>query len=108
MTGAVGGPASRITSEARGTWWVLAEYPDLADDWMRLQAQSDGTPFTHWHWISTWLEQLPAHIVPRVFRIEDAEGLLALAVAVAEYHLERPIRTVLDIGCGEGAWRARC
>ncbi|WP_394696771.1 GNAT family N-acetyltransferase [Pseudoxanthomonas japonensis] len=82
MTGAVGGPASRITSEARGTWRVLAEYPDLADDWMRLQAQSDGTPFTHWHWISTWLEQLPAHIVPRVFRIEDAEGLLALAVAV--------------------------
>ena len=30
---------------------------------------------------------------------------VALAVAVAEYHLERPIRTVLDIGCGEGAWR---
>ena len=29
-----------------------------------------------------------------------------LAVASAEYHLERPIRTVLDIGCGEGAWRA--
>src|SRR5690606_13396164 len=24
----------------------------------------------------------------------------------AEYHLERPIRSVLDIGCGEGAWRA--
>ncbi|MEL1265170.1 class I SAM-dependent methyltransferase [Pseudoxanthomonas putridarboris] len=31
---------------------------------------------------------------------------MALAVAVAEYHLERPVRTVLDIGCGEGAWRA--
>lgn len=31
---------------------------------------------------------------------------VALAVAAAEYHLERPIRTVLDIGCGEGAWRA--
>ena len=30
----------------------------------------------------------------------------ALAVATAEYHLERPIRSVLDIGCGEGAWRA--
>ena len=30
----------------------------------------------------------------------------ALAVACAEYYLERPIRTVLDIGCGEGAWRA--
>ena len=31
---------------------------------------------------------------------------VALAVAVAEYQLERPVRTVLDIGCGEGAWRA--
>lgn len=31
---------------------------------------------------------------------------VALAVAMAEYHLERPLRTVLDIGCGEGAWRA--
>jgi len=31
---------------------------------------------------------------------------VALAVATAEYHLEHPVRTVLDIGCGEGAWRA--
>ena len=31
---------------------------------------------------------------------------VALAVAMAEYQLERPVRTVLDIGCGEGAWRA--
>jgi len=29
----------------------------------------------------------------------------ALAVAVAEFLLEHPIRGVLDIGCGEGAWR---
>ncbi|WP_159015403.1 class I SAM-dependent DNA methyltransferase [Cognatiluteimonas profundi] len=39
--------------------------------------------------------------------IGDARRLarkVALAVATAEYHLERPIRTVLDIGCGEGAW----
>ncbi|MEO6365602.1 MAG: class I SAM-dependent methyltransferase [Luteimonas sp.] len=31
---------------------------------------------------------------------------VALAVATAEYHLQRPVSTVLDIGCGEGAWRA--
>lgn len=29
----------------------------------------------------------------------------ALAVAAAEFVLARPIRTVLDVGCGEGAWR---
>ncbi|MCF7221187.1 class I SAM-dependent DNA methyltransferase [Marilutibacter chinensis] len=31
---------------------------------------------------------------------------VAMAVATAEYHLERPLRTVLDVGCGEGPWRA--
>lgn len=31
---------------------------------------------------------------------------VALAVALAEYHLGRPIRSVLDVGCGEGAWLA--
>lgn len=41
--------------------------------------------------------------------IHDRAGLtrkVALAVSVAEYHLGRPVRTVLDIGAGEGAWRA--
>ena len=28
-----------------------------------------------------------------------------LAVSVAEYYLGRPIRNVLDVGCGEGQWR---
>lgn len=31
---------------------------------------------------------------------------VALAVAGAEYFLGRPLRSVLDVGCGEGAWRA--
>jgi SAM-dependent methyltransferase len=34
------------------------------------------------------------------------ERKVALAVATAEYHLERPLRSVLDVGCGEAAWRA--
>ena len=31
---------------------------------------------------------------------------MRLAVAAAEYVLERRIRSVLDVGCGEGRWRA--
>lgn len=31
---------------------------------------------------------------------------VAMAVAQAEYYLGRPIRNVLDVGCGEAAWRA--
>ena len=30
---------------------------------------------------------------------------VALAVHLAEYYLARPIRTVLDVGCGEAPWR---
>lgn len=32
---------------------------------------------------------------------------IAMVVAQAEYYLGRPLRNVLDVGCGEGAWRAR-
>jgi SAM-dependent methyltransferase len=42
-------------------------------------------------------------------RIESGAALrrrVALAVALAERHLERPIRSALDVGCGEGRWRA--
>src|SRR5688500_20208272 len=30
----------------------------------------------------------------------------ALVLSVAEYVLERPVRSALDVGCGEGHWRA--
>jgi SAM-dependent methyltransferase len=36
----------------------------------------------------------------------ELERKAALTVAVAEYYLGRRVRTVLDIGCGEGVWRA--
>jgi SAM-dependent methyltransferase len=42
-------------------------------------------------------------------RIATREGVarkVRLAVAAAEFMLARPITSVLDIGCGEGAWRA--
>lgn len=29
-----------------------------------------------------------------------------MVLGIAEHLLERPVRTVLDIGCGEGSWRA--
>ena len=42
-------------------------------------------------------------------RIASREGVarkVRLAVSAAEFMLARPIESVLDIGCGEGAWRA--
>ena len=34
------------------------------------------------------------------------ERKAALAISVAEYYLGRRVRNVLDVGCGEGTWRA--
>lgn len=57
-------------------------------------------------------KQYDAHYFRRWYRdagLADPARLrrkVALAVAQAEYYLERPIRSVLDVGCGEAAWRA--
>jgi len=40
----------------------------------------------------------------RVLSHGEVRVKVALAVASAEYFLRRPIRNVLDVGCGEGAW----
>jgi SAM-dependent methyltransferase len=34
------------------------------------------------------------------------ERKVRYALSAAEYLLERPVRTVLDVGCGEGTWNA--
>ncbi|MDX2299522.1 MAG: class I SAM-dependent methyltransferase [Xanthomonadaceae bacterium] len=48
------------------------------------------------HWYRRRVIQSPGALARKV----------ALAVASAEYHLGRPLRSVIDVGCGEGRWRA--
>lgn len=40
----------------------------------------------------------------RVHAAGDVRRKVGLAVSLTEYFLRRPIKNVLDIGCGEGAW----
>ncbi len=40
----------------------------------------------------------------RVNAPADVRGKVAMAIAVAEFFLHRPIQNALDVGCGEGAW----
>jgi SAM-dependent methyltransferase len=40
----------------------------------------------------------------RVKSVAAIRRKASLAVSVAEYYLERSVRTVLDVGCGEGNW----
>src|SRR5579871_2621667 len=46
------------------------------------------------------------HPRTRVSTRPARERKARLALAVAEYFLERPVRSVLDVGCGEGEWRS--
>lgn len=41
----------------------------------------------------------------RVVERHDVERKALLAIAAAEYMLARPVESVLDVGCGEGAWQ---
>ena len=52
--------------------------------------------FDHWY-------RSPSHRVAQKSLLRRKVGL---ALAVAEYHLGHPVRSVLDVGCGEGSWRA--
>ena len=41
----------------------------------------------------------------RMWARADVERKVRMALAVAEYLLDRPVRSVLDIGAGEGPWQ---
>jgi SAM-dependent methyltransferase len=41
----------------------------------------------------------------RVASRADRTRKVRMVVGIAEYVLERPLRSVLDVGCGEGAWQ---
>ncbi len=60
-----------------------------------MKTEYDQSYFDKWY-------RDPVH---RVSSRASARRKAALALAVAEYYLERPVRTVLDIGCGEGHWQ---
>jgi len=56
----------------------------------------DRAYFDHWY-------RDPEH---RVGSQAQRARKVRMVVALAEYYLGRPLRSVLDIGCGEGLWRA--
>lgn len=42
----------------------------------------------------------------RVMTPMELDRKVRLTLGIAEFHLGRPVRSVLDVGCGEGSWRA--
>jgi len=54
------------------------------------------------HYFDKWYRH-PRH---RVKTRQDMSRQLGFIIGVAEYILDRPVRTVLDVGSGEGQWSA--
>ena len=65
-------------------------YDGLAADWAWLEARANGSPFTTWAWVSTWLRCLPDGVRPIACRVRDGNGLLALGLMVQVR--ERPLQ----------------
>ena len=55
---------------------------------------------------SDYFEKWYRHPRHAVGTRQELQRKVAMAVAVAEYYLARPLRSVLDVGCGEAPWRA--
>jgi SAM-dependent methyltransferase len=58
------------------------------------------------HYDRDYFDRWYRHPALRVSGRQVLERKVRLALSSAEYYLGRPVRSVLDVGCGEGAWRA--
>lgn len=66
-----------------------------------------GAPGMHrdlTHYDRRYFDKWYRHPRHRVKTRLDMRRQLGFIVAVAEYLLDRPVRSVLDVGCGEGNW----
>jgi SAM-dependent methyltransferase len=52
------------------------------------------------HYFEHWYHRDETRVNSRA----EVRRKVAMAVTMTEYFIGRPIRTVLDVGCGEGAW----
>lgn len=58
------------------------------------------------HYDRRYFDKWYRHPRHQVKTRQDMERQLGFIVGAAEYILDRPVRTVLDVGCGEGQWAA--
>lgn len=78
-----GAARPRTERRLRGELVPLERCGGLAGDWIALQRRVECSPFSSWHWVSTWLELLPPDVRPLVFSAFDGERVVALALLVA-------------------------
>lgn len=77
-----GEPAVRAGGALQGSLQPARADDRLAHDWQLLQVHADGTPFTSWPWVGTWLAQLPADLDVRVFRATQDDQLIGIGLLV--------------------------
>ena len=58
------------------------------------------------HYDRRYFDKWYRHPRHRVKTAADMRRQLGFIIGVTEYLLDRPVRSVLDVGCGEGNWRS--
>ena len=66
----------------------------------------DGTPNTAKHFDQAYFDKWYRHPTHRVKSPAELARQVAFVLHTTEWVLGRPVRSVLDVGCGEGQWRA--
>jgi len=62
-------------------------------------------PRPHSAYNKAYFDKWYRHPKHRIVTAAKTARKALLALAVAEYYLDRRVRTVLDVGCGEGQWQ---
>lgn len=62
-------------------------------------------PRPHSAYNKAYFDKWYRHPKHRIITAAKTERKVLLVLSVAEYYLERRVRTVLDVGCGEGQWQ---
>jgi SAM-dependent methyltransferase len=57
------------------------------------------------HYDKAYFDKWYRHPKHRVSTTATTTRKANMVLGIAEFYLERPVRTVLDIGCGEGQWQ---
>ena len=65
----------------------LPDFSHIAKMWLDLERRSSCSFFQSWGWISTWLQQLPRGVQPKILVAYDDSIAVGLGVLIAESHL---------------------
>lgn len=69
-----------IDTHLQATLVEVTDLDDLGEMWIDLEPRSEGSYFTSWGWIGTWLRHVPRELRPQALLIEDGHGVRGMGL----------------------------